>query len=435
MKKIDFDDFIKNIKPYFVKYKESIEGDIKKNKKQNLYLLRGEAVLKLKVNKRTDSFNITHVFPLCYGYQVPIFFDIKKKTMNNIFSYQIIDDVNTPNKIIKFEIGPKKKGESFTIHFEYYVLVKNHTYKDLSSNIKIPNLKEIPEHNRTWLVSTNSIQCKNIFIRVKALLLKRFTKNLTKLGEKIVFSSCYHRPLLGFIRYHIELNPILRRLFLPNSYWTGLSDAVSCFFFGGLCEGKANYETALFRANHIPARVLITTTLFYGKDLWMDSQHYITEFYSPDYGWIPAMSGRLLYQPKNYIILRIIYPHEENIAGNGLSFYGGAATWFWIPSDKIELSFPNKLIDYGYKKGPGVPANRGWCEKRIKVDGKIAKKAFDLSKKVWELYLTQLNNKNKIKSIIDNARLEQKKGIQHFNQSNVNKYIECMNNVLRIIEK
>ena len=108
-----------------------------------------------------------------------------------------------------------------------------------------------------------------------------------------------------------------------------------------------------------------------------------------------------------------------------------------INSDKIELSYPSKLINYGYKDGPGVPANRGWIEKKIKLDKKVANNVFNITKQAWNMYLKCLgdteNKKND--SIIKNLFLEQEKAVRYFNQSNIDKYNEYIKKVINICEQ
>ncbi len=424
--------FPESIKPYFIRFNENVVENKKIEDTCKLYLLYGETVILLKATKDTNSFDINHVLPLSHGSQIPICFDIKDDSSDKIVSFKILDDKNPPNKIINIKIASMKKNEILSLHFDYSVLVKNNDYKSLPSYVRIPAEIEFSENLKTWLVSTESIQANNIFIKLKALFLKTGNKNLIKLTERIVFSSCYRRPFLTILRTYIEEIPILHNLFLPNKYWTGLNDAVSYFLFGGLCGGKANYETALLRANHIPARVLTTTTMYYGKKKWMDAQHCIIEFYCPDYGWVTAMSGRIPYQPKNFIILRINYPEDENIAGNGLSYYGGTHPWFWINNENIQLYFPEKLINYGKLKGSGVPAVRGWIENKVTVTNAIAENVLSLTEKVWEQFIcdTSKKFKGKEETIYRNEHLIQKKAIQFFKQSNIEKYIEHMNYLL-----
>jgi len=416
------------IKPYF-----SGQQDIKSNKIQemsNLYLLNGETIIILKAKNDTKAFNIKHAIPLIYHNQIPIYFNIIENKSNKIENYIIYDDKNAPNKLLNIKISSMKKNESITLHFFYSVLVKNNNYKDLPVYKKIPNENELQEDIKKWLTPTKSIQANNIFLKLKALFLKPRNKNLIALTKRTCFFSCYHRLFLGLLRKYIEETPILHNLFLPRKYWTGLNDAISYHFLGGLCGGKANYETALLRCNNIPTRVLTTTTMYYGEKKWIDAQHFIIEFYCPDYGWITAMSGRMPYQPKNFIILRINYPEDENIAGNGLSYYGGTLPWFWIDNPNIDIDFPEKYISYKRMKGSGVPAVCGWIEKKITVNDAIAEEILTLTKKAWEMNMQYLSKVNKEKIFKEGQQI-QKKIIEYFKQSDIEKCIEQLHFLLK----
>lgn len=419
-------------KPYLLKIEEKKKKVLESKDLKKIYLLHGETLIIFKAAEDTKPFEFSHSIPLVYGNQVPILFKIKEESLNNIIKYSILDDKNPPNKKINFKIVSMKKNKRLTINFEYWVLVKNKNFKDLPSFVKIPKVNKLPKETKIWLKSSKSIQSKNFLIKIKAFLLKRFEDNLIKLGKRLVLSSCYHRVLIGFSRLYIETTPTLHNLFLPDRYWTGLNDAISCYLFGGLCGAKANYEVALFRAKNVPARVLTTTTMFYGKKLWSDAQHFIIEFFCPNYGWITAMSGKMPYQPKNFILLRLNYLEDENIAGNGLSYYGGIAPWFWVENKNISLDFPETLINYGKLKGEGVPAVRGWIENKVTVDRTEANNSLNLTKNVWDYFTSYVGKKmsEEKNKYFANAIIEQKKAIKFLKQSNIKKYMEHMNNAL-----
>jgi hypothetical protein len=382
-----------NIKSHFTIFEEKSENNTASIKKQKLYLLYGETYIKLKAIDDTKSFSFSYSIPIVYANQIPILLEISKGTLKKVNNFYITNEKQKPNKNINFKFLSIKKDETLKIYFKYWILVKNKTYRDIPSFIEIPKINTLSKNVNIWLKPSKSIQSDNIFIRIRVKFLRLFGKNLFKHAKRIVFDSCYHRLFLSLSRKYLETISILHYLFLPNRYWTGLNDAVSYLIFGGLCGGKSNYETALFRASGIPARVLISTTMYYGKKLWLDAQHFLIEFYCPNYGWIPAMSGRIPYQPKNFIILKIVNLDDENIAGNGLSYYGGTAPWFWISDKKIIFDFPEKLISYKKLRGWGVPAVRGWIEKSMTVNDNKIDETLNLTKDVWKLHTLLMNEK------------------------------------------
>jgi hypothetical protein len=415
-----------------------MQNNLKKDKE--LFVLYGETVIKLISESQIGSSNITYAIPMSYEDQVPISFEIKDDTSPKIIEYQIINDKNPPNKLIKFNIGPLKKNEKITIHFSYWILVKNRKYKDIPKNAVIPKENELPEFSKQWLVSTKAIQSDNLFIKIKARTLRRFNNNLMYLSKKIFFSVCYHRPILSAIRDILEKKPLLRKTFLPNKYWTGLMDAVSGLFFGGLCATKANLEVALLRANGIPSRILIVNPLhYYSKKIeWIDALHYIVEFYIPNYGWVRAMSGRIPYQSKNDIILRIVYPVDENNAGNGLSFYGGMEPWFWFSNNDLKLDFPEDLFKlYKKTKNQGIPITTGTNINSFKIESGLADQVFRLTLDNWRQFIIYFGKKldNKNQKIYDNTIQLQKKVLQDLKNTEINNYIQNMKKIYDLFTK
>jgi len=356
----------------------------------DLYVERGETVLKLITKNSTPPSKVTYSMPVNYGDQVPLLLKIEEDTSSKINGYNIIDDKNSPNKLIIFNVDSLEKHEKITIHFTYWVLIKNHKYQDVPKDTRIPKENELPDDVKKWLLSTKSIQSDNLLIRIMARLIRGYTNNLLNLVKKIAFYIAYNRPILTGIRRLLESKAFLRNNFLPPKYWTGLCDAFSTLLFGGLCTSQVNLGVALLRANGVPARVLIVNPIFsHGRQFdWLDSLHYAIEFYMPNYGWIRAEPGRILRRPKNLIIIRIIYPEEEYIAGNGLSYYGGKEPWFWFSNKNIILDFPEDLITYYKKpKGSGVPATSRNIVSKVKAKKEIANKIFILSQNSWEIYV------------------------------------------------
>jgi len=404
------------------------------NDQRSLYITYGETVLKLRAEKQIDPSDMIHVVPLNYNDQVPILFEIKKETSSKILNYSIIDDKHSPNRLIKFSLGSLEKNEIVTIRFCYWVLIKNRNYKDLPKATQIPKEHELPSFTKKWLGSTEAIQSDNFLIKMTARFLWGLSNNLLKLAVKTVYFVCYHRVVLSDIRILIESKTFLRNIFLPKRYWTGLMDAASGLLFGGLCSTKTNLIVALFRANRVPARVLIVNPLYYRiKDLeWIDGLHYIIEFYVPNYGWARANSGRAPYQPKNDIVLKIVYPEDENEAGNGLSYYGGMVPWFWFSNEHVLLDFPEDIFTlYKKPKGSGIPITTKKILNNFKVEKKLADIAFILAQKNWEMFITHFGKKldNSNSKNYEKAIQLKKQMIQDLTNSDIK---NCLENAKKI---
>jgi len=368
---------------------------------QELDLLAGEIIFEIKAfSDVTSPFNISYSVPPVYCDQAPLLINVRNNTNAKIINFCIINDTLAPNKIINFTIEPMKQGKNATFYIDFWVLVKNNEYNDLDDFVEKPKEEDLPENTKIWLSPTKAVQSNNILIKHRARLLKRFTKdNLTKIAEKIASFTHNHRKYL--ISYKI---PMLH-----------FQDAVWSYLFGGVCTGRANLGTALFRANGIPARQLAVMPTW-SKDMWFD-MHYISQYYSPGYGWVLVETslGITPYEPKNNVIIRVNYPQDENNAGNWHSSTGtgGVEYWFWTNNEKIYFSYIG-------------PARRAWVENEVFTNSKNASNAFNLTKEVYGLHtkyfgvnLSGSNNKYYL-----NATLAQKNAVESFKQSNIYEYIE-----------
>jgi hypothetical protein len=370
------------------------------SKTHTIYLLNCENYILLKAKSDVKSFNFHYSIPPHFGNQIPFFIQIYQDTSKKIKKFVILDGEQSPNLKINFQIFNIKKDETLILHFGYLVFVEGNTYKDIPKYIDQKEINNIPENTKKWLESTQSIQKDHFLIKLKAKQLTFFSKNLISKLKKIIIYTPLHRIVLQQLRYTLEKEPNLRSLFLPTRYWTGLSDAVSYSIFGGHCGGQANYAAALLRSIGIPTKILIVSEfgliLYHKEKTWLDSLHYMLDCYCPTYGWIKCTPGKFAYNHKNFIITRIIFPGDENIAGNGLSYYGGLAPWFWIDNPSITLGFPEDKIRI-YKKPhgnvEGVPAHRQWTENKITLNEEEYQEIKKVLIKFWQKYKSKHSNK------------------------------------------
>jgi len=380
---------------------------------QELDLLHGEiAFYILPLLDNGNSFNITYSIPPNYEDQAGILFEIRDDTTSEIISCSISNDTNPPNKVINFNIRSIKSGEKAFLHFDFWVLVKNKDYNDLPEYVKIPDRDRLPEETKTWLASTKAVQSNNIRIRLKARKLQGKNGNLIEFAEKNVKYTSSHKLRMVLWRLAMLVSPNKR------TTWAKYLDAVSSLFFGGSCTGRANLGTALFRANGVPAKVLLVMPTWSWFTSWFD-MHYISEYYCPEYGWVWAETslGDTPYPPKNNIILRVCYPEDENEAGNRFHNYGGCEQWFWVESRNVQI--------YWTHNGSGA---RSWIEKELTTDQQSASLAFSVTQDVYELYTkyTGMNLTGENLMHFDNAILAQKTAIDYFNQSDLIGYFDNM---------
>jgi len=286
-----------------------------------LALLRGEYYLYINASENVGLFNIRYAFPPELKYQLPLIIEIFNDTTADILNYKIENDTNEPNKFANFTIGPMNKDESALVHFSYYVLDKNQDYSDLPRKVKIPKKDDIPPEVRKWLTSTNVVQKNRILIRIRARQMKILTNNVLRIARRIALFCRLHRYPVFLLQYII------------GSYRS--QDAFTTLLINGECPGRSHLGCALFRANKIPARVILANPDYI---FWYE-MHFMTEYYLPDYGWIltEVHKGITPYEPKNQIILRVCYPEDENNTQDDF-IYGkmkGLEKWIWIDNEFV----------------------------------------------------------------------------------------------------
>jgi transglutaminase-like putative cysteine protease len=340
---------------------------------QNLSLLKGEHYLYIDANQNVSSFSINYSFPPEYGYQYPIYLDILDDTNANISNYKIEDDTFVPNKIINFTIGEINKDERVLIHFNCWVLVKDYNYENLPDFINITPVDGLPNETKIWLNPTEVVQSDNFLIKLKAKELKLFTKNnLLKLAEKTAKFCKYHRYLMFIFQY--KLQGLLQ---YPSQ------DALTTLLVNGECPGRSHLGCAFFRANNVPARVILAMPTRY--DFWYE-MHYMTEYYCPGFNWIltETHKGITPYAPQNQIMLRICYPDDENDTQADFIYQRmkSLERWLWIDNENIKPYYKD------CKEGSKI---KSFDENSVTVDLNVANETIDLTSIVFNKYQQFLN--------------------------------------------
>ncbi len=391
------------------------------------YLLRGEHIIKIKALSNTKSEYIIHSIPIIYKNQIPLFFNIKGKYA----SYKIDKDTDG-NNTIKIRLRPLKKDEEVKIILEYDVLVKKEIFKGFDKKILFPKENELPINIKKWLKPTKSIQSNNLYIRIMSKFLKGFSDDLIWFVKKVVYWNAYHGLFFNTIKRAFAKYYVTRKIFYSNKMWLQLEDAVSALFFGAACAGNANLIVSLLRSRGIPSRVLIVSPSYYSKNTWLDSQHYITDFYCPENGWIIAQPGAVGRSLKESIVLRIVPIDNEDVSGNGFGEYGGMHTWFWISNKKdIILKVPEEFNSYHISKKEkiGFPILRCWKKKTIKIPLKDVNNILQNMEESWRLYLElskEYYSGNK-KANFKKALIYQQKAIECFEKSDFKKSLQFLN--------
>jgi ribosomal protein S17E len=165
-----------------------------------------------------------------------------------------------------------------------------------------------------------------------------------------------------------------------------------------------------------------------GKNWWYWI-HFISEYYCPEYGWVRAETsyGETPWETKNDIVLRVIYPKDENKVDpyfrrvyNNI-YTSGEEMWFWIHTDNAIV--PNGGTDLGhYRAG-------GWIEKHFYTEEKKATEALFITNKVFDLYAKRFS-KNYEKWL-----LELKKSISSLEKNDIGGYINQMESIYQELKE
>jgi len=292
---------------------------------KDLVLLRAEHYLFVDATEDVSSFHIRYAFPPDYGYQTPMFLEMLDDTTANIIYYKIEDDTNEPNKIVNFTIASIVENESVLLHFNYYVLIEKYGYEDLPDNITIPEKNELPEETKKWLSSTEVVQANKTLIKLRARQLRGFSNNLLRLAQRTAKFSRLHRYPLFLLQFYLQKFIGYRS-----------QDALTTLLINGECPGRSHLGCALFRANGVPARVVLAMPP--RQEFWYE-MHYMTEYYCPGYEWIltEVHLGVTPVGPEEQIILRICYPEDENNTGVDFMYpkMKGLEQWLWIDNENV----------------------------------------------------------------------------------------------------
>jgi hypothetical protein len=376
--------------------KEKINSAELRVQDQELDLLRGEHYLFVNATEDVNSFHIRYAFPPDYNYQVPIMLEILNDSTAEILDYKIESDTYEPNTVVNFTVGPLEKDSLVSIHFYYWVLVENNNYSDLPRYVKIPKRYELPEETKQWLSSTDVVQVRNILLKHKASQLRGHTTNLLVLAQRIVYYTKWHR--LPFYWLQIAFGTLKGQ------------DALTTLFRNGECTGRSHLGCAFFRANDVPARVILATPHY---SFWYQ-MHFMTEFYCPGYGWILAEVHKAVvpYEAKNQIIMRICSHQDEDNTGHDYFFpkMTGVEKWLWIDTESV--------IPYYKDLNEGSKVNM-FPEQSLFTDSVTAQFVFSLTEMTlgfYEQYLgSDLSGENRLHFI--NAVAYQKQAILSFKQS------------------
>jgi len=350
---------------------------------ENLYLLHSENHLYLEASGNTSEFNVKYAFPPEYGYQIPIYLEIVDDTNASIVNYKIENDVNEPNKIINFTISELKKDQRVLIHFNSWVLIENHDYSDMPPRVNIPKKSVYPEEVKQWLNSSSVVQSNKFLLKRKARHIKFLTFDVIRLAGKIAKFCKNHRYFMFLLQY--------------NLFGFRSQDALTTLLINGECPGRSHLGCALFRANNIPARVLLANPTY----SFSFEMHYMTEYYLHNYGWVltEVHGAKTPHGPENQIIQRICYPEDEADTQTDFLYpkMKGLERWLWIDNQNITPYYAN------LKEGSKI---KTFEDKKITIDSSITGYITNLTRDVYYQfeYFQGMNLSGQNKIYFENAK-------------------------------
>jgi hypothetical protein len=160
-------------------------------------------------------------------------------------------------------------------------------------------------------------------------------------------------------------------------------DAFTTLLINGGCPGRSHLGCALFRANNVPARVILTSPSY---GYWYN-MHYMAEYYSGQkFGWIltEVHNAKTPHEPKKQIILRICYPEDENNTQTDFIYpkMTGVERWIWID---------NEYVKPYYKDCKEGSKTRMFRENEVFAVEMSGEEAYDLTGDLFHKYEYYLN--------------------------------------------
>jgi len=190
---------------------------------------------------------------------------------------------------------------------------------------------------------------------------------MLKLANRIAKFCAEHRKLLWGIQYNLQ-----ELLQLPPQ------DAVTALRAPTECPSRSHLGCALFRANGVPARVVLAMPTRY--KFWFE-MHYMTEYYLNDFGWVltEAHHGVTPYPPQEQIILRICYPEDENNTQADYMYLRmkGIERWMWFDNESVKPYYVDCIEGSKMKS---------FAENSVMVDSDTANATIDLTSEVFDKY-------------------------------------------------
>ncbi|MFH1100799.1 MAG: transglutaminase-like domain-containing protein [Methanobacteriota archaeon] len=380
-----------------------------------VHLLRVEHYLVLTASASVDTCEVRFVFPPEYAYQVPLYLEIYNDSTAPLINYRIQNETPGVNKVVVFRLGSLVTGEEVLIHFSVWVLVDDHEFTDLPRFVRFPRVLSLPIETRVWLQRSPVVQIYNPLLQHKAEQLRGISPNMIRFAERVAYFIKHHRYGL----FVVQLNS---KIFFSQ-------DALTTLLINGDNVGRSHLACALFRSQHIPARVLLAHN---DQGFWTQ-MHYMVEYYVPGYGWVllDSTKGETPYATSHQVIERVCYPGDEWDTKTDyiFRFMKGEERWLWITTPFVEPVYVD--CDRGSK-------SQMFDEGSLVTSLALGENASWITSNVFHSYQHYLgmNLSGVNKTYYENAVQYQKQALNVFqNTSDLEMFIQVMNQALGEYQK
>ena len=305
-----------------------------------LYLEAGEGELVYGYSSEPCEYYF-HV-PITYGNQVPLILTVEAP---DLIDYRFLKGENN-NVLCVVRMGP---GQG-TISWKSIVMIERNMWNDIPQYVAIPDPASLPDSVTSWLASTDCCQLNSPYVIDAVQDVGSGIDDVIELADSV-------ESYVENIPWEYPHTPI--------SF-----DAHYAIRWGSSCTGHAHAAASLFRGNGIPSRSLLNLTTFIDSTYWFD-QHWIVDYYIPDYGWVMAETGNPTVFPQNYIVTYVVQSNQEFTKWRVNSIDA-----LWHSSD------PNLF-------GPQwAQSHRGYSVGSFQFNDSLISETLQLGAELWDLHTT-----------------------------------------------
>ncbi|PLX13314.1 MAG: hypothetical protein C0598_03910 [Marinilabiliales bacterium] len=294
------------------KYSSFTEKDISNDSldTKNLFLLKAYGDLKIFGSSTKSTYQIYFILPIAHREQSPVWLEIDCPEM---IDYRFVH-LDSENVFVAAQLN--NSPDTITLNWTSWVLMKQHDYSGIPEEAPIPNIDDLPNHVKPWLIPTAAVQWEDPFIKNVADSIRQLSSDIKGLA--------------------LRINRYVRQIPYSLGPYPYSCDAYYAMKWGNFCVGRAHTSAALFRANGIPCRILLNLPVSYSPF----DHHWIVEYYIPDYGWVKVETTNG-YNPyitaHNNMITFACSPEDEFSL-----FLSDNIESYWFASDPVfQHRYPN----------------------------------------------------------------------------------------------